>query len=131
MKAFVVATEDQPGELARISEAMGTAGVNITALAGLTGEGAGMIGFLVGDEAGARGALRVAGIEAKEVEVTRIALADEPGALAKAARKLATARVNIELILTTGISHGKAGVVLAVSDPRKARTLLGDLVVDA
>ena len=131
MKAFVVATEDRPGELARIGEAMGTAGVNITALAGLTGEGAGLIGFLVSDEAGARGALRTAGIEVKEVEVIRIALADEPGAMGKAARKLATAGVNIELALSTGISHGKGAVVLAVSDPRRARTLLGDLVVDA
>jgi hypothetical protein len=131
MKAFVVATEDRPGELARIGEAMGTAGVNVTALAGLTGEGTGLIGFLVSDEAGARGALRAAGIEAKEVEAIKIALADEPGALAKAARKLATAGVNIELILSTGISHGKGGLVLAVSDPRRARNLLGDLVVDA
>jgi hypothetical protein len=131
MKAFVVATEDRPGELSRIGEAMGTAGVNITALAGLTGEGAGLVGFLVSDEAGARGALRAAGIETKEVEVIRIALADEPGALGKVARKLATAGVNIELVLSTGISHGKGGVVLAVSDPRRARALLGDLVVDA
>jgi hypothetical protein len=130
MKAFVVATEDRPGELTRIGEAMGTAGVNMAGIAGLTGEGAGLIGILVSDEAGARGALRAAGIEAKEVEVITIALADEPGALAKATRKLATAGLNIELILSTGISHGKSGVVLAVSDARRARTLLGDLVVD-
>jgi len=57
----------------------------------LTGEGAGLIGFLVSDEAGARGALRAAEIEAKEVEVIRIALADYSDALAKATRKLATA----------------------------------------
>jgi hypothetical protein len=62
---------------------MGTAGVNITAIAGLTREGAGLVGFLTSDEAGARGALRTAGIEAKEVEVIRVALADEPGALVK------------------------------------------------
>jgi len=131
MKAFVVATEDRLGELARIGEAMGAADVNISALAGLTGEGAGRIGFLASDEAGARGALRAAGIEAKEVEVIRISLPDEPGALEKTARKLATAGVNIELILSTGTSDGKGIWVLAVSDPRWARTLLGDLVVDA
>jgi len=96
----------------------------------LTREGAGLIGFLASDEAGARGALRAAGIEAKEVEVIRVALADEPGALGKAARKLATAGVNLELILSTGISHGKGGVVLAVSDARKASSVLGDLVVE-
>ena len=131
MKAFVVATEDRPGEIARIGDAMGTARVNMAGIAGLTGEGAGLIGILVSDEAGARGALRTAGIEARELEVIRIATADEPGALGKAARKLASAGVNIELILSTGISHGKSGVVLAVSDARRARTLLGDLVVDA
>ncbi len=130
MKAFIVSTADRPGELARLAEVVGAAGVNITALAGLTSEGAGLVGFLVSDEAGARGALRAAGIEAKEVEVIKLALADEPGALGKAARKLATAGVNLELILSTGISHGKGGVVLAVSDARKASSLLGDLVVE-
>jgi hypothetical protein len=130
MKAFVVVTEDRPGELARICEALGNAGVNITALAGLAGEAAGLVGFLVSDEAGARGALRSAGIEARELEVIRVALADEPGALGKAARKLATAGINLELVLTTGISHGKGTLVLATSDARRARTLLGDLVLE-
>ncbi len=131
MKAFVVAAEDRPGELARIGEAMGQAGVSITALAGLTEAGTGLIGFLVNDEAGARGALREAGIEARELEVLPIALADAPGALAAAARKLAGAGLNIELFLPTGVSHGKGTGVLAVSDARKARALLGDLVVEA
>lgn len=130
MKAFVVATEDRPGELARIGEATGAAWVNITALAGFASEGTGLIGFLVSDEAGARSALRAAGIEARELEVMRVALADEPGALAKVARMLATAGINVELILSTGISHGKGTGVLAVSDTRKARSLLGDLVVE-
>jgi hypothetical protein len=131
MKAFVVAAEDRPGELARISQALGEAGVNITALAGLTQAGAGLIGFLMSDEAGARGALRGAGIAARELEVLPIALADTPGALAAAARKLAGAGLNVELFLPTGVSHGKATGVLAVSDARKARALLGDLVVEA
>jgi hypothetical protein len=128
MKAFVVSTQDRPGELARLGEALGKAGVNITALAGLTGEGTGMIAFLVGDEAGARGALRTAGIEATEYEAIKVALADEPGALGKAARKLANAGINVEMALSTGISHGKGGVVLAVSDVRKASSLLSDVL---
>ena len=110
MKAFVVAAEDRPGELARIGEAMGKAGVNITALAGLTEAGTGLIGFFVSDEAGARGALRGAGIEARELEVLSIALADAPGALAAAARKLAGAGLNIELFLPRGspMARGRA-----------------------
>lgn len=130
MKAFVVATEDRPGELAQIGEAMGRAGVNITALAGLTDEGSGLVGFLVSDEAGARGALRAAGIAARELDVIEVALADAPGSLARAARKLATAGINVEFILSTGVTHGKGTGVLAVSDARKARSLLGDLVAE-
>ena len=130
MKAFVVATEDRPGELARIGEAMGAAGVNITALGGFTTEGTGLIGFLVSDEAGARGALHAAGIETRELDAIRVALADEPGALGKAARKLAMAGINVEFILSTGVHHGKGAGVLAVSDARKARSLLGDLVLE-
>ncbi len=130
MKAFLVATEDRPGELARIGEAMGAAGVNISALGGFVSEGSGLIGFLAGDEAGARGALHAAGIEARELDVLPIALADAPGALGKAARKLAMAGINVEFILSTGVHHGTGAGVLAVSDARKARSLLGDLVVE-
>ena len=131
MKAFVVTTQDRPGELARLGEAMGKAGVNITALAGVTGEGKGLIAFVAGDEAGARGALRAAGIAAKEYEAIKIALADEPGALGKAARKLAGAGINLEMVLSTGTSHGKSGVVLAVSDARKASSLLSDVLAES
>ena len=130
MKAFVVATEDRPGELARIGEAMGAAGVNITSLAGLTSQGAGIVGFLVSDEAGARSALRSAGLEAQELDTIKVGLADEPGSLGKAARKLAGAGINLELVLSAGLHHGKAEVVLAVSDPHKAASVLGDLVVE-
>jgi hypothetical protein len=130
MKAFVVTTEDRPGELARLGEAMGKAGVNITALAGLITEGVGLVGFLASDEAGARSALRVAGMQARELDVIKLALPDEPGALGKAALKLSGAGINLELALSTGVHHGKAEIVLAVSDPHKARSLLGDLIVE-
>jgi hypothetical protein len=59
-----------------------------------------------------------------------VGLADEPGSLGKAARKLAGAGINLELVLSAGLHHGKAEVVLAVSDPHKAASVLGDLVVE-
>ncbi len=130
MKAFLVATEDRPGEFARIGEAMGGAGVNIVAIGGLVGEGVGLVGFVVSDEAGARGALRAAGIEERDLDVVRIALPDEPGAMSTAARRLALAGVNLQLVLSTGIAHGKATVVIASDDQRKARSVLGDLVLE-
>lgn len=60
----------------------------------------------------------------------RVALPDEAGALARAARTLAMAGLNVEFILSTGISHGQGAGVLAVSDARTARSLLGALVVE-
>ena len=46
--------DDRPGELARMGEVLGDAGVNIAGLAAFTGEGRGVIHVLVDDDATAR-----------------------------------------------------------------------------
>ena len=46
--------DDRPGELARLGEVMGDAGVNIGGLAAFTGEGRGVIHVLIEDEGAAR-----------------------------------------------------------------------------
>ena len=51
---FTLILDDQPGELARLGEILGEAGVNIGGLAAFTGDGRGVIHVLVADEAKAR-----------------------------------------------------------------------------
>jgi hypothetical protein len=124
---FTVILADRPGELARLGEITGEAGVNIRGMAGFTGEGNGVIHLLIDDQAaaGCRRALQRAGMGiADEREVLVIDLADRPGTLGEVMRQLADANVNVELAYTTfGGSnvHPGATLVIATDDMEAAR----------
>jgi hypothetical protein len=126
MNAFIVEAQNQPGELARVAGALGDRGVNITTGAAIGLGSGGGFGFLTNDDAGARSALQGAGIAFREVEVIPASLADEPGALAKVARRLADAGVNIEFAIPTGMSGGKVGVAIGVDKVEAARSAIGE-----
>jgi hypothetical protein len=121
---LTIVLHDQPGELARIGEATGEAGVNVLGMAAFTGEGRGIIHILVADEqaAAARGALEGAGLSvADEREVLVIDVNDRPGTLGELARTLGEASVNIELAYTT---FGGVKLVVATDDLDSARAAL-------
>lgn len=119
-----VILDDRPGELARLGEVAGAAGVNLDGFAAFTGEGKGVVHVLVSDEslAALRDALGAArmGI-ADEREVFVVTVADEPGALGDVARRLADANVNIDLAYTT---FGGVRLVFGTDDVRSARAAL-------
>jgi hypothetical protein len=115
---------DQPGELARMGEVAGAAGVNIRGLAAFTGEGRGVIHVLVDDDAVARAreALKGAGLGiADEREVLVVDIQDRPGSLGELARELAEANVNVDLAYTT---FGGVKIVIATDDLDNARAAL-------
>jgi hypothetical protein len=91
--------DDQPGELARVAEVLGRAGVNIEGYCGVaSGGGKGEVHLLIEDEAPAFDALAAAGIEvAAEQEVAVVAVEDRPGVLGDMTRKLGDAGINITL----------------------------------
>lgn len=115
---LTVRVEDRPGELARVGEALGGAGVNVDGFAGTTTGGQGEIHLLVADAAGARGALESAGIQVTgEREALVVDAPNNPGELGKEARRLADAGVNIEVAFPT--ADGR--LVFGVDDIGKAR----------
>jgi hypothetical protein len=121
-----VILDDQPGELARLGEVAGAAGVNIEGFAAFTGEGKGVAHVLVPDDrlTAFRDALARASMGvADERQVFVVGIADEPGALGEVARRLADANVNIDLAYTT---FGGVRVVLGTDDVRSARETLAD-----
>ena len=121
---LTVILHDEPGELARLGEVLGDAGVNIRGLAAFTGEGRGVIHLLVDDDAAARGvqALKSARMGvADEREVLVVDIEDRPGTLGELARELAEANVNIELAYTT---FGGVKIVIATEDLENARAAL-------
>ena len=121
---LTVILQHRPGELARLGEITGEAGVNIRGLAAFTGEGRGVVHVLLDDEAVARcrAALQRAGIGiADEREVLVVEVEDRPTALGELTRRLADANVNVELAYTT---FGGVKIVIATDDLESARAAL-------
>ena len=124
-KDLTVVLQDRPGELARLGQATGEAGVNILGMCAFTGEGRGIIHILVDDAkaTAATQALEEAGMGvADEREVLVIDVEDRPGTLGELARSLGEASVNIELAYTT---FGGVKLVIATDDLDSARAALG------
>jgi hypothetical protein len=128
MSAFAVSVEDQPGELARLCEAMAARGVNLL-LCATTYSGSGVAAFIADDEAAAQDVLEAAGLEYLMRPALTIKLENLPGAGAAAFRKLADARVNVDLLLPVRISDELFFAVICVDDEAAARAALGDQVV--
>ena len=126
MNAFIVEAKDKPGVLAEVSKAIADKGINIVtgSVLGLGDKGA--FGFITNDEAATRKALEGARCTFREVEVISISVADEPGALAKIAKKLGDAGVNISLLLPTGMSGNKMNLAVGVDKIDAARRAIGE-----
>jgi hypothetical protein len=121
---LTVILSDEPGELARLGEITGAAGVNIRGLAAFTGEGRGVIHVLVDDDVvdRARAELDDAGIGVADArEVLVVDIQDRPGSLGELARELSEANVNIDLAYTT---FGGVKLVIATDDLENARAAL-------
>jgi hypothetical protein len=121
---LTVVLRDEPGQLARLGEATGQAGVNIQGLCAFTGDGRGVINLLVDDGAVDRAAraLEDAGMPvADRREVLVVDVADQPGSLGELARVLTAAGVNIDLLYTT---FGGVKLVIATDDMESARAAL-------
>ncbi|HEY4853445.1 MAG TPA: hypothetical protein VII22_21875 [Streptosporangiaceae bacterium] len=121
---LTVILEHQPGELARLGEVTGEAGISIRGLAAFTGEGRGVVHLLLDDEtvASCRAALDRAEIGiADEREVLVLEVEDRPMAIGELTRQLADANVNVDLAYTT---FGGVKIVIATDDLESARAAL-------
>ena len=129
-KDLKVTLTDQPGEGARLGEALGNAGVNIEGLCAMMDGGTGAVHVLVDDVAGARAALEGAGItvDAETDVLVSPALGepdvDTPGRFGAMARALADAGINISLVYVASRNR----VVLATSDNQRATQLLQSMM---
>ncbi len=126
MKDLTVSLEDRPGELARVGETLGKAGINIEGFAAVTSEGRGMIHLLVEDAAAARAALEGSGVKVEGEADALVAelpadQVDRPGTMGEMARRIADAGVNIQVVYLATKNRG----VMVTSDNAKARAALG------
>ncbi len=114
--------DDQPGELARLGQVLGEAGVNIEGFCAISSAGGqAETHVLIEDAAAAFDALAAAGIEVvSEVEVAVVPVEDRPGELGQVSRKLGDAGVNITLAYLATSTR----LVFAADDFARARAAL-------
>jgi hypothetical protein len=119
---LTVYLDDEPGELGRLGQVLGEAGVNIEGFCATTsGGGQSEVHVLVEDAAVAFDALERAGIEiAADEEVAVVAVADRPGELGQMSRRLGDAGVNIRLAYLATSTR----LVFAADDLAKAKAAL-------
>jgi len=122
---LTLALESKPGVLAKVARTLADAGVNVTAFSTSDSAGRGRIRMIVSDPARAKEALTAAKFRVGEEPAVQLSLDNRPGALASVAEKLGQAKMNIKCAYATTSESGRASVVLVVSNPDKALSLVG------
>ena len=119
---FTIGLVDRPGTLARASDALGRAGVNIEGACGYATDGQGVFHVLVRDAERARRALLDAGFEIQaERLVVVLPIENRPGEAAGLLRRIADSDVNLDILYTT--LEGQ--IVLGGSDVNAIRAAVG------
>ena len=125
MKEFKVFVNNKVGELARVTEALATHAVNLKAIASEGGQASSFLRIVTGDVATTEKALRNAGLKFELNEILSLELMDRPGELAKIARRLARAGINVESIYILGSRQGKTEIGMVVNDLDRAKAAIG------
>jgi len=123
-RQFVVQVTNQPGQMARLAEEMAAAGVDLRAIGG---GGLGEVGHFImttADDDRARTVLQDGGWTFLEGESLLAEVDDRPGGMARIARELADADVNVLGHLFIGRWSDRATFAFIVDDPEKARPIL-------
>ncbi len=119
---FTIGLLDEPGTLARASDVLGRAGINIEGACGYLCEGQGRYHVLVSDAEHARRAFIDSGLDIlEEREVVVVPIEDRPGAAAAILRRVAAAGINVDLLYAS--VDGR--MVLGGRDPGGIRRTLG------
>jgi hypothetical protein len=123
-RQFVVQVDNRPGEMARLAEQMAAAGVDLRAIGG---GGLGEVGHFImttADDDTARKVLEDGAWTFLEGESLLAEVDDKPGGMARIARELADAGVNVLGHLFIGRWSDRATFAFVVDDPDKARPIL-------
>jgi hypothetical protein len=123
-KQFVIQVDNKPGEMARLAEQLASAKVDLRAIGG---GGLGEYGHFImttADDDGARKVLEDGGWTFLEGESLLAEVDDRPGGMARIARELSDAGVNVLGHLFIGRWSDRATFAFVVDDPDKARPIL-------
>jgi hypothetical protein len=117
-----VGLANNPGSLARMSDILRAADVNVEALFCTDGEKESVVHLIVDDVETAKMVLREIG-PVTTTEVLALKIKNKPGAIAHIARMCAGAKINIRHIYATSLGK-EAMCYLSVEDMEQAKRLL-------
>lgn len=122
-KELLVTTEDKPGIMARVMEAVKNAGINITGICAWAMEGKGNILLITDDPGKAKSAIEGAGFSAKDQEAVTLNIPNRVGALAEIGEKLGRAEINIQYCYLSAVGDS-ALAILGTENNQKAVEIL-------
>jgi hypothetical protein len=121
---FVVQLKNEPGAMATLAEALAARGVDLRAIGGGGIGGSGHVIMTTADDEATRVVLDAGGYTFIEGESILAEVDDRPGGMARIARSLADAGVNIYGHLFLGRWGDRAMFAFVVDDPDRARPIL-------
>src|SRR5439155_27030310 len=124
MKEFKVYVADKPGELARVTEALSGAAVNIRAIASEAKHDNSFLRVVTSDVQTTEKALSTAGLKYELNDILDWELLDRPGERAKVARRLARAGIDVHSIYILASKNGRTEIALGVDNTERAKATL-------
>ncbi len=121
---FVVQLDNRPGAMATLAEALAARGVDLRAIGGGGIGDTGHVIMTTADDETTRAVLQEGGYTFIEGESILAEVDDRPGGMARIARALADAGVNIYGHLFLGRWGDRAMFAFVVDDPERARPIL-------
>ncbi len=124
MKDCSIQLTHNPGDLARVAQALARRGTNIKALAVVSLGGHAIARIIPDNIEVARRAFEAANIHFEESEVHTVLLENRPGELAAVTDRLGDAGINLEALYFTGIADDLVEIAIVCDNPKKAKKLL-------
>lgn len=121
---FSVFLVNRPGVLAHTCEALAKAKINITAFTLMDSAEQGVLRVVAGEPDRTREALKALGAQFVESDVLLVDVPNRPGALARVARELAEAKINIEYAYASTPAGNRAVAIVRTGNMPKATQVL-------
>ncbi|MBU5557526.1 MAG: amino acid-binding protein [Candidatus Aenigmatarchaeota archaeon] len=124
MKQFDVTIENKMGALAELCDMLARNAINIKAISTDIRNGFGIVHLVTEDHKTTKETLQKSKFKFDETEILAVRLPDRPGELAKAAKLLSRAKINIENLFLLGGDGEFKEIAFKVSDIDKAKEVL-------
>ncbi len=128
-KQLSIFLENKSGRLTEVTQVIGTAGINFTALSIADNSDFGILRCIVSEPDRAAAVLRESGFTVKVTDVIGVSVPNTPGALAQVLEHLSAGGVAIDYLYSFA-NGDKANIVIRPSDLNVCDQLLQEIKVD-